>query len=178
MPVPDFSPGEVLTAAAMDSVGLWLVKTQTIGTGVLTVTVTGAFSADWNNYLITVSDTTISTGDRIKMTINGSAGSTYRHGGYRFQYSANALNGEGGNDQPNWSVALPGAAGKISGQIFIQNPFNAVPTVFNSHFAGLTFAFHQMGVDTNTASSTAFTLDPDGATTLTGGTIRVYGYRN
>ena len=174
---PTFTAGAILTAAQMNQAGLWLIKTQTIGSGVTTVTVADAFSADFNNYLITVNDTTISTGDRIKMTINGSAGSTYRHGGYRFQYSANALNGEGGNDQPNWAVALPGAAGKVSGEIFIQNPFNAVPTTFSSHFSGLTFAFHQIGIDTNTASSTAFTFDPDNATTLTGGTIAVYGYR-
>ena len=31
---PDFSSGQVLTSSAMNSVGLWLVKTQTVGTAV------------------------------------------------------------------------------------------------------------------------------------------------
>jgi hypothetical protein len=38
---PDFSSGAVLTAAQMNSVGLWLVKTQTVGTTVSSVAVTG-----------------------------------------------------------------------------------------------------------------------------------------
>jgi hypothetical protein len=38
---PDFSSGAVLTAAQMNSVGLWLVKTQTVGTAVSSVAVTG-----------------------------------------------------------------------------------------------------------------------------------------
>ena len=52
---PTFSSGAVLTAAQMNSVGMWLVKTQTVGTAVSSVTVTGAFSADYDNYLILMS---------------------------------------------------------------------------------------------------------------------------
>ena len=49
-----YSPGDVLTAADLnESSGLVLVKTQTVGSGVSSVTVTGAFSATFDNYLIT-----------------------------------------------------------------------------------------------------------------------------
>ena len=61
MPVPDFSPGEVLTAAAMDSIGLWLVKTQAVGAGVSTIVVSDAFSANYDNYLITYTGGSAST---------------------------------------------------------------------------------------------------------------------
>jgi hypothetical protein len=49
---PDFTTGAVLTAAQMNAVGLWLVKTQTVGSAVPDVTVTDAFSADYDNYKI------------------------------------------------------------------------------------------------------------------------------
>jgi hypothetical protein len=48
MPVPDFSPGEVLTAAAMDSIGMWK-----IGGGTLTgsaVNFEGVFTSNYNVY--------------------------------------------------------------------------------------------------------------------------------
>jgi hypothetical protein len=48
MPVPDFSPGEVLTAAAMDSIGLWLVGGASFA-NVGSFDVTG-FSSDYENY--------------------------------------------------------------------------------------------------------------------------------
>jgi len=55
MSFPSFASGEVLTAADMNAVGLWLVKTQTVGTGVPSVVVTDAFSANYDNYLVTIS---------------------------------------------------------------------------------------------------------------------------
>ena len=61
MGYPDFAPGDVLTAADMDAVGLWLVKTQTVGTGVSSVTVTGAFSSTYDNYFVTYTGGTGST---------------------------------------------------------------------------------------------------------------------
>jgi hypothetical protein len=52
---PTFSSGTVLTAAQMNAVGLWLVKTQTIGNAVSSVAVTNAFSTDYDNYKIIIS---------------------------------------------------------------------------------------------------------------------------
>jgi hypothetical protein len=46
-----WASGEVLTAADLNAyAGLILVKTQTIGTAVSSVTVTGAFSSTFQNY--------------------------------------------------------------------------------------------------------------------------------
>ncbi len=88
MPVPDFSPGEILTASAMDSIGLWRVTTCTvssaggtaatasngvitIGTGNTSVTVNNAFSADYDNYKIIVSGASATTNVNVAMTLNG-----------------------------------------------------------------------------------------------------------
>jgi len=52
MPVPDFSPGEVLTAAAMDSIGLWLVYSSSF-TGVTSNSLpNGTFTSSFRNYRI------------------------------------------------------------------------------------------------------------------------------
>ena len=48
MPVPDFSPGEVLTAAAMDSIGLWRVGGGTFS-AVSAVDITG-FNSSYEYY--------------------------------------------------------------------------------------------------------------------------------
>ena len=60
--LPTFTAGQILTSSVMNDVstignyqGLFWIKSQTIGTGVSSVTVTGAFSSDFDNYLITVS---------------------------------------------------------------------------------------------------------------------------
>jgi hypothetical protein len=52
MPVPDFSPGEVLTAAAMDSIGMWQVGTMTFSAS-NSETVDGIFSSSYRRYLLT-----------------------------------------------------------------------------------------------------------------------------
>jgi len=41
MTFPVFASGDVLNASDMNGVGLWLVKTQAVGSGVASVTVTG-----------------------------------------------------------------------------------------------------------------------------------------
>jgi hypothetical protein len=72
MPVPDFSPGEVLTAAAMDSIGLWRV-----GGGALSGTTTnfeGVFTSNYTNYLITLDNLQMSaTADIYLRMLNGSS---------------------------------------------------------------------------------------------------------
>ena len=52
MTYPVFASGDVLNASDMNAVGMWLVKTQTIGTAVSSVQVTNAFSTNYRNYLI------------------------------------------------------------------------------------------------------------------------------
>lgn len=61
MPVPDFSPGEVLTAAAMDQVGLWRLGGGTFSVGTSGQSFT-AFTSDYDNYQIVFSDVVCSSG--------------------------------------------------------------------------------------------------------------------
>jgi hypothetical protein len=54
MPVPDFSPGEVLTAAAMDSIGLWKVGEFTASGTSRALVCDNIFTTDFTNYRVIV----------------------------------------------------------------------------------------------------------------------------
>ena len=175
MPVPDFSPGEVLTAAAMDSIGLWLVKTQTVGTAVSSVTVTGAFSADYDNYVITLSGGAATGNNGLTLQL-GATVTGYRYAFLHSGYSGGALNA-GSTTATAFSYTGTSSNPSASAYITVQNPFLAQHTYIQSSTAADVFAGLTSGVMANTTSYTSFNLGTL-AGTLTGGTIRVYGYRN
>jgi hypothetical protein len=176
MPVPNFSPGEVLTASAMDSVAMWLVKTQTIGSAVSSVTVTDAFSADYDNYLITVAGGVASTSTVLNLRFGATVS------GYQYQFIYGTFSGTtlGAGGSSFTSIQYAGSADTngLSASITVQSPFLAKQTRISgeSGRAG-TYSGNVTGFVPNTTSYTSFTILADSGT-LTGGTIRVYGYRN
>jgi len=177
MPVPDFSPGEVLTAAAMDSIGLWLVKTQAVGTGVASVTVTDAFSADYANYRIVVTGGAGSAIASMRLTL-GATATGYYYGGKARTYAGADLNIEGPN-VAFWYAAETEPNG-MSGSIELQNPQLVARTLFNTTITSPRAAGYWLaagGYLDNNTQYTALTFTFSGGT-QTGGTIRVYGYRN
>jgi hypothetical protein len=181
MPVPDFSPGEVLTAAAMDSIGLWLVKTQTIASGVSTVTVTGAFSADYENYLIILDNVVISSASGFPFTLGATATGYYWAGTTVFYSSGSTTTEFGSNATVFASGVVTDSTGPSGAQITLYRPFSATKTNYNAHgsdsrIAGAGVRTYS-GVLNNTTSYTSLTFATT-AGTVTSGTIRVYGYRN
>ena len=177
MPVPDFSPGEVLTAAAMDSISGWLVKTQTVGTAVSSVTVTGAFSADYDNYFVTVTGGVASTTINLNLTL-GATATGYYYGGVFTPYSGVSSLLQG-NNAAFWLAGV-GNTNTLGAQFTVLNPFNTKNTFYSAPYFGPTTTSggsSLAGFLNNTTSYTAFTLTTSSGT-MTGGTIRVYGYRN
>jgi hypothetical protein len=173
MPVPDFSPGEVLTAAAMDSIGLWLVKTVTVGAGVVTVAVPNAFNADYENYLITYTGGSASAVFPLDISLDGSTNAHYAVLDY------NGYAGGSGvvtsNNRVGWTH-VGSVVGTTPNLCFsLQNPFLAKPTFLGGSYADATNTGVINGVQTQAVSFTGFTITT--AASLTGGTIRVYGYR-
>jgi len=156
--------------------GLVLISSTTIGSAVSTVTVSNCFSTTYNNYLIIASAITFSiNADEIRATINGTTGNTYQNWGV-FTTGGLAVTGNGGSNQASAVVGIS-STGLTSLVIEMQNPFATAATQYQSRYGGQFYGGFQNGADTNAASSTNFTLK--GATsTMTGGTIRVYGYQN
>lgn len=180
MSFPVFASGDVLNASDMNAVGLWLVKTQTVGTGVTSVTVTNAFSSNYDNYLIQYVGGTLSAASDMAFYF----GATPPANGYSLgQNFVNYTTGVGGvstvNNQPQWSFTGGGDANGCFIQMNVYNP-NTTRYKYMTYqgWSATNFMVQGSGVFVNTTAQTGFTFDPTGAVTMTGGTIRVYGYRN
>jgi len=174
---PTFTTGAVLTAAQMNTIGMHLIKTQTVGTGVASVTVTGAFSADYDNYIITISGGTASANGSVRLQMNTSTGSTYLMAGTYGNFAVNSGITYNPAATTSWAdIMLGGTAGSAT-VITLCSPFASRSTHgFTETQNNATFYKFSL-VETSTNSNTGFTLTPASGT-LTGGTIRVYGYRN
>jgi hypothetical protein len=156
--------------------GLRLIKKQTIGSAVASVTVTAAFSATYENYLVKVVGNGSSASSVLFFRINGSTGTSYQSVGYIVNYASNTLTGNGPAINSNGFRANEmSSAGNNSCEIEIYRPFTVTQTSAISHSvsdAGGSSYHHR---DTNAASSTDFTIAPSSGT-ISFGTIYVYGY--
>ena len=158
---------------------LTLISTTTIGSAVSTVTVTNAFSATYDNYRIIISGGVASTGVALRMTLGASTASYYS-GYVGRQWSGNTVGGQVSNGA-YWEVA-GGQTTSLAGVIDVGNPFLAKESFFTSQYVIMTTAAagetRSAGGFHNVATSyTDFTI-ASGAATMTGGTIKVYGFSN
>ena len=177
---PTFSSGAVLTAAQMNGVGLWLVKTQTIGSAVPNVAVTSAFSSDYENYKIIVSGGVASTAVDLLFNFTGSTASYYfaqTITGYTTGTVTGAA-GSGAGGASSWTVGF-GSTGALNINIDLQGPNLAKTTQFGCNRPTISTGGSSVFVSGfhNVATAyTGFTITPSSGT-LTGGTIAVYGYK-
>jgi hypothetical protein len=158
--------------------GLELVKAQTIGTGVSSVTVTDAFKADYDDYLITISGGSTSAGPNIELRL-GSTNTGYYFSSFYIFYSSTTLATESNSNAAVFNRVARGSSGGVFGNINISQPFNNKNTLVTASGASAdtgAFMFYGSGFLNNTISYTDFTLLLNTGT-ITGGTIKVYGYR-
>jgi len=168
-----------VTWGAAPSNGLTLISATTIGTTVASVTVSNAFSATYDNYLITVNGGVASTNNGLNLTL-GATATGYYFGGSQTNFSTGTLGAISGSNLTNFENAVAGSANSLQGNIYLYDPFNAKNThVYwtNSRSDTAQNARQVGGYLANTTSYTAFTLTASTGT-ITGGTIRVYGLQN
>ena len=176
---PTFSSGAVLTAAQMNSVGLWLVKTQTIGSAVTSTNVAGAFSADYDNYRIIVSGGVGSGLSSLALKLGASVTGYNSNVIYSSYAAPTTLVGAGS------STAEFGFVGYV-GTSLMQASFDLISpnkatwtTLASASWAAGTVTGSSNGTHQVATAYTDFSIGPNGVgVTMTGGTIRVYGYRN
>ena len=172
---PDFTSGSVLTAAQMNAVGLWLVKTQTIGTGVSSVTVTGAFSSDYDVYLVTIVGGSASANTALGIQM-GATTSGYAYSLLYTSYT-NTAAAVGTGSGSSFLYAGGGTTSSLRMACTITAPYLTEQTDFHGSSTNGSFSGVCAGYLNDTTSYTDFTVVTQGVT-MTGGTIRVYGYRN
>jgi len=181
------STGQVLTVAAgvpswasPSSGALILVKTQTIGTTVSSITVSSAFSSTYDSYLIIVSGGVFSTEANMNVQL-GSTTSGYFWTGYYMGPTSATVNGDNGNSQASFRYAVGGDTTSAAGMFYLIGPNLAKPTKYVADgwrgSSSKTYTNYR-GSETSSTQHTAFTLNVEGGNTATGGTIKVYGYAN
>jgi hypothetical protein len=157
--------------------GLDLIKTQTIGSAVSSVTVTDAFSSTYENYKIIVSGGLASASVGLDMQL-GSTTTGY-YGVYIYSpFNATTVTGFNTNNGSLWGGVGATTADGHRLNLDLLNPFLTKRTSYNGALQNDgTNAGTITGYVNNTTSYTGFTLTTTSGT-ITGGTIRVYGYVN
>jgi hypothetical protein len=166
---------QLFTALGGNYPGLRLVKKQTIGTSVASVTVTNAFSATYDQYRLVITGGSNSTTNYGRLKLGASA-TGYYYGGPGFSY-AGAASGVAGNNDSSFNTVWYAPTGNfLDMNIELKNPFLAKNTGINFSFANSAIGgFVGAGEHRSAVSYTDFTFEPlNGA--MTGGTIYVYGY--
>ena len=147
---PDFTTGQVLTAAQMNAVGLWKMTPTSVVNGTIqtngdvtwsaqsTISLNGVFTDDFVNYRIVISNLTISTSAsnlqmRLRASGTDAAGaSDYVLAGYEVRSTgASGIGGTTG-DSSWFMVRINNAADSLSAtSIDIFQPKEAIRTLTN-----------------------------------------------
>lgn len=157
---------------------LVLVKTQTIGTAVSSVTVSGAFSATFDNYKILLTGGTCTS--LVNMSLRLGSATTGYYAGLSSATYVSVAGVVGENNSASFTLAGFATTTNLDANIELNSPFLTKDTIMRSQRinaqiggAGGSYA----GFLRDAVSYTSFTFTPSSGT-LTGGTIRVYGYQN
>jgi hypothetical protein len=158
--------------------GLTLIKSQTIGSGVASVTLSDVFSSTYDAYKITLTGGAGSTAGDMQMTLGATATGYYGALFYGNFNATSPLATSAGNNSASWNFVASATTDSLFANIELFAPFLAKHTRINSWSYNAAGAGGWMvGNLQNTTSYTAFTL-AFGGNTMTGGTVRVYGYAN
>jgi hypothetical protein len=183
-----FSAGQILTsddmnetAEAVNSLGLFIVKTQAVGNvAVPSVTVTDAFSSDFDDYLITINTVVSANQPNIGLRL-GATASGYAYSGYYQNFGGGALTVDATTTATYLNIGAcgngTGGQGRVSFHATVKSPNLAQQTYYVVNNGSLTWTNFYTGYIDNSTQYTAFTILPSSGT-ITGGTVRVYGYRN
>jgi hypothetical protein len=166
---------ELITTATCSSGGTASGGVVTIGSAVSSVTIGSAFSALYDNYKIITQNTTCSTLCGVRLQLSSSTGSTYSTANMNIPYTSASITTEVSNNTTLWSIGT--GQGLTSVTLDLIGPFLATDSQIMAQSATDTYVSWRSGRDSADLSSTGFVLSLTGGT-LTGGTVRVYGYRN
>lgn len=158
--------------------GLSLITAQAIGTGVSSVTVSSVFSASYENYLITMEGCQWSADDQaITFVLVGSTASYYSNL-LITRYDTGAVTNINRNNAASAYIGVSDVNKAQNLNMNIFNPFTTDYTNWNGGANGYLWSGAVGGSHRVNTSYSSFTIAAAGGATLTGGTIRVYGYTN
>lgn len=178
--VVQYYSGSVWATVGPASAGaLVLISATTIGNAVASVTVSNAFSSTYDNYRITISGGVASGNADLALQL-GATTTGYYAGYNKVQYSTSGATASSNNNAANFTQVGVGTTDSLHANFDLLAPNLAKNTnIFGGFGVNLTGSVSVLfgGFVNNTTQYTAFTIIAS-AGTLTGGTIRVYGYAN
>jgi hypothetical protein len=147
-----------------------------IGNLVSSITINGVFSATYDNYRVMINGVDGPSVVNFNLTFPGATS-----GYYGSHYYDNYAGGTTGTDRSNNSaflrVGVMGSQDDANTSFDVYNPFIAKRTAVSGSYYGDAYSGWFGGTLANTNSYTGFIISP-GASTMSGGKIRVYGYNN
>ena len=175
----------LLSTGTANPVGLELVKSVTVGTGVSTVDVTSCFSSAYDSYRVVVSNMTLGGSGYSTLflcqMLSGSTpntGSNYAYGFIKIDQGTGASSTDYGSASGSLLLSR-GTNGVFNTSFDVQNPYAAQYTIF----PGLSYTNGYNGYGGAGGGCHGVATSYDGirffpsTSTMTGGTINVYGYR-
>ena len=175
---PTFVSGAILTAAQMNSIGMWQVSSSTVGSNVATHVVSSCFSTDYMNYKLVISGLTATdNGNVIYLKLSGTTGSTYFGNMIYNVPGTSAIAGvsAANGTSAGFFIGTGSNAGVITIEATIGSPFLATSSNCIGNYSGRSYNGQFSHHDSNAASSTGFTILPSSGT-ISAGTVKVYGY--
>lgn len=179
---PTFTAGQVLTAAQMNKIGLWVQKAETSFSAASSVTADNVFTSDFTNYLVVVRYSTSTTNiPSLKLRTGGTSAST----NYDVQtLTANDTTISGARLSAQTSFLYGyytnSATEKYVATITLAGPNLAEATAIRSESGGTVGANAALSYYTTGNHRTATAYDGIELLVATGnmtGTYTIYGYR-
>jgi hypothetical protein len=166
--------------AAGGASGLTLISSTTVGSAVSSVEITGAFSSTYDNYFITASGIDGSATTNGALTF-GATTSGYYYSLIYTSFTSNTVVGAAGSNQASFPNVLGyNSSNGCNLHVNVKSPNLADNTVVSYNYvepATGGIGLFGSGYLNNTTAYTSFKITP-ATGTLTGGTIKVYGYQN
>jgi hypothetical protein len=161
--------------------GLTLISSTTIGTAVTSVALTSVFSATYDNYRIVLSGGTASATSDGSFILGATTANYYTGFSYQAIGGGGGFTSTGINNGASSSTVWAYSANGINGMIDLYQPFLTSRTSY--FFTAQTMAtggnrWQGGGFQDSATSYTGITFSTQLSHTLTGGTIKVYGFKN
>jgi len=184
MPVPSFTTGEVLTASAMNTVGLWKLGDFSATSGT-TLTCDNVFSSNYASYKVVMSDARLANAAivTVQLRTTTTTNTGYAFGRVEIPYNSTLALGRDGSGTGTGSAwfAIVGDTNSNGGWLEIHNPNLSRQTSYNFMSAdprtGGTFGT-EVGGGIQTATTQFTGLIFTAGATITNMNVRIYGYRN
>jgi hypothetical protein len=164
-----------VSAYSFTEPALVFISRTTIGTAVSSVTVSGAFSSDYDAYRVIIANVDASAAAAELRIRFGAVVTGYYGSRYVDLYTGSTSTFSRDNNAASCQIGLTGTLDDSNIIFDIQNPNLANLTNFYGFYNAGGYTGWFGGLENSTTQHTAFDILPNSGT-ITGGTIDVYGY--